>query len=105
MNTITVKQALNLMNSGLFFGLHGYVKADGSTRKFNARQGVKKHSAGGKWSGNAQKNILLAEPVNPKTAKMASDNGQKVNPYRTLKIDSLIGCTLKAQGQEYTIIA
>lgn len=105
MNKITVKQAQAIMASGLFFGLRGYSKANGEIRNFNARQGVKKHSNGGTWNGNPSKNLLLAEPVSPQARKVASDNGLKVNPYRTLKLDSLIGCEFRAEGKIYKIIA
>jgi hypothetical protein len=105
MNTITVNEAKKLMATGKFFSIKNYVKSDGSLRDINARQGVKKHSKGGAWNGNPAKNILIAEPVSPQAKKMASDSNMTVNPYRTLKLDSLIGCELRAGGKIYTITA
>lgn len=104
MKNITVKQALQIMSTGKFFSIIDYVKSDGSLRNFNCRQGVKVHSNGGAWTGNAAKNILIAEPVSQKTKQIAQENNKKVNPYRTLKIDSLHGCILKANKQEYKIL-
>lgn len=103
MQTISISQAQTLMATGKFFSLKGYVKGNGELRNFNARQGVKKHSKGGAWNGNASKNLLLAEPVSKKAKTIAQSSNMTVNPYRTLKLESLAGCTLKAGGKEYLI--
>ena len=105
MKNITINQAQKIMASGLFFSIKGYAKKDGSLRNFNARQGVRVHSNGGAWNGNASKNVLIAEPVRMNTKKLAQANNQKVNPYRTLILDSLIGCELHANKQVYKIVA
>lgn len=103
MKSISIAQAQKLMATGKFFSIKGYTKADGTKRDFNARQGVKVHSNGGSWNGNASTNLLLAEPVSKASRLLAESNNKKVNPYRTLKLASLSGCTLKAGGQEYLI--
>lgn len=104
MKSISLNQAQKIMSSGKFFSIIGYAKKDGTLRNFNCRQGVKKHSNGGAWNGNATKNLLIAEPVSKKTKKIAHDNNQKVNPYRTLILESLHGCELRAHGEVYKIV-
>ena len=103
MKTINLVQAQKIMASGKFFTILGYAKKDGSLRNFNCRQGVKVHSNGGAWNGNSAKNLLIAEPISQKTKAAALASNMKVNAYRTLILDSLLGCELRAHGEVYKI--
>lgn len=100
MQNITLA-SLSMVVGNRFFSVNGYVKADGTTSNFNAQLGVVARSKGGKWNGTPEKHILMHKPCHYRNALKV----QQYNGYRTLKRESLIGCTIKANGREYKIVS
>jgi hypothetical protein len=98
MLTVKVNDIQNTIGSK-FATIQNYPKKNGELSNINFSLGCKVRTKGGKWTGDSTKNILVHKPAHPK------NTNENYNGYRTLIKSSLVGCTLKANGQIYKIVA